>query len=76
MSSSTLCCAVVFAALEAGVSLVSILQAGDWARVSIPAGHHFSAYITPTYQWQDSVQCSVSCPGSQLIVTLLVSVKH
>ena len=34
------------AALAAGVSLVSILQAGDWARVSTPARHYFSLYIT------------------------------
>ena len=29
------------AALAAGVSLVSILQAGDWARVSTPPRHYF-----------------------------------
>ena len=29
------------AALAAGVSLVSILQAGDWAQVSAPARHYF-----------------------------------
>ena len=29
------------AALVAGVSLVSILQAGDWARVSTLASHYF-----------------------------------
>ena len=29
------------AALAAGVSLVSNLQAGDWARVSMPARHYF-----------------------------------
>ena len=34
------------AALAAGVSLVTILQAGDWARVSAPARHYFSTYIT------------------------------
>ena len=43
------------AALAAGVFLVSILQAGDWARVSTPARHYFSTYIT-TMDWhQDSV---------------------
>ena len=47
------------AALAAGVSLVSILQAGDWARVSTPARHYFSTYIT-TMDWhQDSVQHAV-----------------
>ena len=47
------------AALAAGVSLVTILQAGDWARVSAPARHYFSTYITTTNQQQDSVQCAV-----------------
>ena len=36
------------AAFVASVSLVSILQAGDWARVSTPAKHYFSTYITIT----------------------------
>ena len=47
------------ATLAAGVSLVSILQAGDWARVSTPARHYFSTYITTTDQHQDSVQHAV-----------------
>ena len=42
-------------ALAAGVSLVTILQAGDWTRVSMPARHYFSTYIT-TMDRQDSVQ--------------------
>ena len=47
------------AALAAGVSLVTNLQAGDWTRVSMPARHYFSTYIT-TMDWhQDSVQCAV-----------------
>ena len=46
-------------ALTAGVSLVSILQAGDWTRVSTPARHYFSTYITTTDWHQDSVQCAV-----------------
>ena len=46
-------------ALGAGVSLVSILQAGDWAKVSTPARHYFSTYITTTDRHQDSVQHSV-----------------
>ena len=47
------------AAFVAGVSLVTILQAGDWARVSTPARHYFSTYITTMDQHQDSVQCAV-----------------
>ena len=49
----------VSAALAAGVSLVTILQAGDWTRVSTPARHYFSTYITTTDRHQDSVQCAV-----------------
>ena len=44
------------AALAAGVSLVTILQAGDWTRVSMPARHYFSTYITMMDWHQDSVQ--------------------
>ena len=44
------------AALAACFSLVSILQAGDWARVSTSARQYFSTYITTTDQYQDSVQ--------------------
>ena len=41
------------------VSLVTILQAGDWTRVSTPARHYFSTYIT-TMEWhQDSMQHAV-----------------
>ena len=47
------------AALAAGVSVATILQAGDWTRVSMPARHYFSTYITTTDQHQDSVQCAV-----------------
>ena len=47
------------AALAAGVSLVTILQAGDWTRVSTPARHYFSTYITTTDRHQDSVQCAL-----------------
>ena len=47
------------AALAAGVLLETILQAGDWARVSTSARHYFSTYIT-TMDWhQDSVQHAV-----------------
>ena len=44
------------AALAPGVSLVTILQAGNWTRVSTPARHYFSTYITTMDQHQDSVQ--------------------
>ena len=47
------------AALVAGVSLVSILQTVDWTRVSTPARHYFSTYITTTDQHQDFVQCAM-----------------
>ena len=47
------------AALAAGVSLVTIWQAGDWTRVSMPARHYFSTYITTTDRHQDSVQHAV-----------------
>ena len=40
--------AVVSVALAAGVSLVCILQAGDWAKVCTTARHYFSTYITTT----------------------------
>ena len=46
MSPISLQGAAASASLAAGVSLVFILQAGDWTRGSIPAGHYFSPYIT------------------------------
>ena len=49
----------VSAALAAGVSLVTILHVGDWARVSMPARHYCSTYITTTDWHQDSVQCAM-----------------
>ena len=51
--------AAASAALVAVVSLVSILQAGDWARVSTPARCYFPLYITTVDQLQDSIQCAV-----------------
>ena len=51
--------AVASSALVAGVSLVSILQAGDWASVSTPARYYFSPCITTTDWHQDSVQHAV-----------------
>ena len=59
MSPGSLWGAAASAALAVGVSLVSILQAGDWARVSTPDRPYFSPYITTTDQHQDSVQCDV-----------------
>ena len=56
MSPSILCWAEVFAALAAAVSLVSMLQGGDLARVSISARYYFSGYITTTDWHQDSIQ--------------------
>ena len=47
--------AAASAALVAGVSLVSLLQVGDWARVSTLAGHYFSTFITTTDWHQNSV---------------------
>ena len=47
------------AALATGVSLVSILQAGDWANVPTLARHYFSPYITTTDWHQYYVQCAV-----------------
>ena len=51
--------AVASAVFMAGVSLVSILQAGDWAKVPTPVRHHFSLYITTTDWHQDFVQHAV-----------------
>ena len=59
MSSGSLWGVAAFEALAAGVSLVTTLQASDWARVSTPARHYFSTYITITNWHQESVQCAV-----------------
>ena len=56
MSPGSLCGAAASATLAAGVSLVSILQAGNWARVSTTGRHYFSPYITTTDWHQDTVQ--------------------
>ena len=56
MSLGSIWGAAASVALAAGVSLVSILQAGDWARVSTQARHYFSPYITTVDQHQDSLQ--------------------
>ena len=41
MFPDTVCGAVVSAAFADGVSLVSILKAGDWTRIFTPARHSF-----------------------------------
>ena len=46
-------------ALAAGVFLVSILQVGNWTRVSTPARHYFSTHINTTEWHQDLVQHAV-----------------
>ena len=48
MSLGAVCGAVASAALAAGVSLASILQAGDWARVTMLSRQYVSKYITTT----------------------------
>ena len=50
------------AALEGGVSLVTILQAGDWARVSTPARHYFSTSLL--LQISTRTPCSMQCWAS------------
>ena len=50
--------AMMSAPFAGGISLVSILQAGDWARDFTPSGHYFSTYITSTDRHQDSVHCA------------------
>ena len=56
MSPGSLWGAAASAALVPGVSLMSILQAGDWDTVSTLARHYFSPYIATTDWHQDSVQ--------------------
>ena len=59
MSPSSLQGIAVSTSFAAGVSLVFILQAGDWARVPMPVRHYFYTYITFTDQHQDSIQHTV-----------------
>ena len=68
MSPSTLWGAAVSTAFVAGVSLVSILQAGDWARVSTLARCYIFTYITPMDQHQDSIQYAVWASVSSKLV--------
>ena len=56
---STLCGAVTSVALAGDVSPVSLLQAGDLARLSTPARCCFSSYIT-TKDWHQYLdKCAV-----------------
>ena len=50
------------AALAADVSLVSILQAGDWAKVSTPARHYFTLHYS--YGLAPGL-CTACCAGPQ-----------
>ena len=58
-SLGTLWGATVSSAFVDGISLVSILQADDWARVSTQAKHYFSTYIIIMDQHHASVQHNV-----------------
>ena len=73
MSWGTLQCEMVSVALTAAVSLVSIPQTVDLARVSIAARHYFNIYLN-----QRSVLGfdSVCSPGPEWVDNVLVSVKH
>ena len=59
MSPGSLWGVAASAALAAVVSLVTILQVDDSPRVSTPARHYFSSYITTMDQCQVSMQCAV-----------------
>ena len=63
MSMGSLWDAAAPAALAVGVSVVSILQAGDWARVSTPARHYISTYITTG---RSHLSCTAVKPDSNL----------
>ena len=74
MSLGSLWGAAASAALAAGVSLVSILQAGDWARVSTLARHYFSTLHY--YCGYAPGLCTACHAGPQWVGLPLVSVKH
>ena len=59
MSLGTFRDAVMSAALAADISLVSIMQAGDWIRVSTPVKHYLSTDSTTTNQYQYSLQHTI-----------------
>ena len=56
MSRGILWGAVASAALAAGAFLVSILQEGDWLRLSTPPRYCFLTYITTIDWYLDLVQ--------------------
>ena len=56
MSVGALAGSAVSTDFGAGISMVSILQEGDWAKVSTTDRHYFSTYITVTGVHQDSIQ--------------------
>ena len=60
MPPGTLRGVVASAALVDGVSLVTILLADDWARVSTATRHYFATYITTTELHHYSVQLGLS----------------
>ena len=60
MSLGTVWGTVASAALVASISLVSTLQAGEWARVSTPTRNYFQ-HIPIANQLEDVVQCGVLC---------------
>ena len=68
MSPGSLWGATASAAFVAGASLVSILQAGDWARVSTPARHYFSLTLLLQIGIKTlySMLCSASVSRSSL----------
>ena len=67
MCLGTLHDAVVSSAFVAGVFLVSILQAGDWARVSSPVSDYFNMHH---YHRSATELCKASCPKPQIVVNL------
>ena len=63
MSPGSLQVVAASAALAAGVSLVSILQVGDWASVSTPARHYF-LHLNYYYRLAQGL-CTMCCAGPQ-----------
>ena len=63
MSLGSLWGVVASAALAAGVSLVTILQVGDWTRVFTPARHYF-LYLHYYYGSDTRTLCSMQCWAS------------
>ena len=59
--------AAVSTALVVGVSLESILLAGDWVSSSTPVRQYISTYITTTCCQQDIVQQTLFSPSKQAV---------